>query len=126
MMPGDAGSAGLRQATVACMRHAAYLEILCLASASPLLGLAHPLFAVEATVLNAAYFWMAYQLHQAGATGNAGKTNTAAKRLFLASLAYLPLVLAFMCLHRAVAPAGDASCPYMEANKLVGGNVQKQ
>jgi len=120
MMPGDAGSPGLQQATAACLRHCLYLEGLCLLSASPLLPLATPFFALEATVLNAAYGYMAYQLHRAGASGNAGRTNTAARRLFLASLAYLPLLLGCMCLHRCVAPASaDTACPYMEANKLV-------
>jgi hypothetical protein len=70
---------------------------------------------------------MAYQMQSAGASGHAGRTNTAARRLFLASLLYLPVLLGFMCLHRCVAVAGaDASCPYVEANRMVAEDKDKK
>ena len=94
MLPGEPGSAALARATNASMRHCIYLQVLC--SATPLLGMADPLFVVEASVLNAVFLYLAYDFHKHGAAGNQGKTNTAARRLFLGSLLYLPLLLGFM------------------------------
>jgi heme O synthase-like polyprenyltransferase len=126
MMPGDAGSPGFNQAATACLRHCAYLQILCVLCSTAHLGLTHPYFTIEATILNAVYAYMAYQMQAAGASGHAGRTNTAARRLFLASLLYLPVLLGFMCLHRCVAVTGaDASCPYVEANRMVAEDKKK-
>jgi protoheme IX farnesyltransferase len=98
MMPGEAGSPELARATVATMRHCIYLEMLCVAM--PILGMADPIFVAEATVLNGGFLYLAYQFHTHGASSNQGKTNASARKLFLASLLYLPLLLACMILHR--------------------------
>ena len=47
-------------------------------------------------VKKGSYLYLAYDFHKHGAAGNQGKTNTAARRLFLGSLLYLPLLLGFM------------------------------
>jgi len=117
MMPGEAGSAGLTRASAAAMRHCLYLEAGCLAA--PMLGLVSPFFAAEATVLNALFLYLAWQFHQAGGSGNAGKTNTAARRLFLGSLLYLPALLGCMVLHRAVVVKSEHGCPFLDAHKMV-------
>jgi protoheme IX farnesyltransferase len=116
MMPGDAGSAGLQRATAASMRHCVYLEGLCVAA--PMLGLASPIFAAEATALNAVFFYLAWQFHQAGQSGNAGKTNAAARKLFLGSLVYLPALLACMVLHRSLVKS-EHGCPFLDAKSMV-------
>ena len=68
MMPGDAGTASLKRATYACIRHCIYLEAMCIASAMPAsmggLELVSPIFAVEATVLNAAFLAASVMLHR--------------------------------------------------------------
>eukprot|EP00960_Hanusia_phi_P043489 756071-Hanusia_phi.AAC.7 len=85
---------------------------------APVLGMVHPLFAVEATVLNGLFAYLAYDFHQKGLAGHPGvagpcmifassclspaKTNSSARKLFLGSLLYLPLLLGFMVYHRAV------------------------
>jgi len=126
MMPGEAGSPELSRATLAAMRHCVYLEMLC--AATPFLGMADPIFVAEATMLNGAFLYLAYQFHSHGANGNQGKTNAAARKLFLGSLLYLPLLLGCMVFHRngtdgtipfhPGATPGEA-CPYTEANKIV-------
>lgn len=102
MMPGEAGSPELARATLASMRHCVYLEILC--AATSFLGMADPMFVAEATVLNGAFLYVSYQFHKHGASGNQGKTNASARKLFLGSLLYLPLLLVCMVFHRSSTP----------------------
>jgi len=128
MMPGEAGSPELARATLASMRHCIYLEMLC--AATPFLGMADTMFVAEATVLNGGFLYLAYQFHAHGASGNQGKTNAAARKLFLGSLLYLPLLLGFMVFHRCGstgkipahpgATAGEP-CTYLAASNMVSG-----
>jgi len=106
MMPGEAGSPELARATLASMRHCVYLEVLC--ASTPFLGMTDFLFVAEATALNGAFLYLAYQFHAHGAAGNQGKTNASARKLFLGSLLYLPLLLGCMVFHRSGAAGGAA------------------
>uniref|UniRef100_A0A7S0ECA7 Heme O synthase n=1 Tax=Hanusia phi TaxID=3032 RepID=A0A7S0ECA7_9CRYP len=121
MMPGEPSSPELARATMACMRHCLYLEAMCVGA--PVLGMVHPLFAVEATVLNGLFAYLAYDFHQKGLAGHPAKTNSSARKLFLGSLLYLPLLLGFMVYHRAVTtPAENEDvhgCPFLDASKIV-------
>ena len=106
MMPGEAGSPELARATLASMRHCVYLEILC--ASTPFLGMADYMFVAEATALNAAFLYLAYQFHAHGAAGNQGQTNSSARKLFLGSLLYLPLLLGCLVFHRSGTAGGTA------------------
>lgn len=136
MMPQEVGTKELTRASAAMIRHCFYLQGLCMAApylgtclGASYVGLVDPMFVLEATVLNGTFLYFAMAFHRAGGGSSAGQANSAARKTFLASLLYLPLLLGCMVFHRALpAPAegeeGSKGCPFLDASKIVSQDKQ--
>ena len=79
------GAMSGRQAVIYC------LALLPISLAATPLGLAGPLYAAGALLLGLGFTWLAWALYR-------DRSDQAARRLFLGSLAYLPLLLALLVL----------------------------